>query len=222
MKKTKLIIMLLVLFLLTGCCDVNYNLSIDNKVMKEEIDISSTTTKETAKAFAKLYSVKQSAYYDMDSNNTLYYDKEQKIIDGSNHIIYTYEYENANLQKSKAINTCYNRAQIIKNDDYIIIKTNTNNACMYKDGEKKINNLTINIKTDLNVKENNADIKKGNTYIWKLDKNNYNKKYIYIKISRKTKTNYSFLKSNLLLIILVIILIAFIIIKKRYEEVNDE
>ena len=44
--------------------------------------------------------------------------------------------------------------------------------------------VTVNIKTKLKVKDNNADEINGGTYTWIIDENNYADKQIYMQINK--------------------------------------
>lgn len=190
MKKGKLIAILGCLLLLSGCT-VEYNLTIDKDNMTENIKGIYANTKENQQLINTKKKSSQSAYYDMDLEKTNYYtittgeDKKNNLLD----IRYQYVYDSDNLQKSNALNYCVYKKTVIKTDKHIIINTDGKINCMYKDVEKVIDKLVINIKTDLKVVEQNADKHKGNTYTWIVTDDNFSNKPIHIKISLEKEKN---------------------------------
>ena len=99
----------------------------------------------------------------------------------------------------------------------------------YIDGLDKI---TINIKTNYEVLDNNATSINDNTYTWVITKNNYTNSNIYIKMSKSrnsssnndTKdTNVSNFQLTYLIIVVVLLLLGLLIykqFKKNSEEKN--
>ena len=82
-----------------------------------------------------------------------------------------------------------------------------------------LDNLTINIKSDLLIKKHNADKVKGNTYSWNITKDNYENKSILLEI-KTSNSNKKLNKKNIIIITLLVLFItlAIIILKKLIKK----
>jgi len=169
--------------LLTGCT-VNYNLYVEKNSITESIDAYLPATDENLEYANYLKKNRQSAYFEMNNNKTYYYDTTQEEEDGRLKLHYEYQYlDPVKLQNSNAISRCYYNKSAVQVGDFLTFSTSDSVTCMYKDGEKEVDQININITTDLEVVEHNADHKNGNTYTWNVTEENYQKKPIYIKIN---------------------------------------
>lgn len=202
MKKTlKLIILILIIFITSGC-DVEYNLDIDSNIMNENITFLLDDNSSNKKLINDLSSRKQEAYYDIDTGSSKYYkittdnksDEKDKLL-----LKYNYDYKDTTLQKSNAIGECFYNKSVIKDEKYITLNTSNGLTCIFRDGNRQIDNLTINIKTQLSVEENNADKVVGDTYTWNINDKNYSNKSIYMKINYETKSKNSIKREKMIL-----------------------
>ena len=80
---------------------------------------------------------------------------------------------------------------------------------MYTDDVKQFDSLTINIKTDLEVVENNADKVDGNTYTWVINENNYQNHPIQMRIKKGTDKGFNFWIIIIVIIVLLLIIAIF-------------
>ncbi len=181
-KKIKLLVYLSFSIFLTGC-SVNYNLYVKEDSITESIDVYLKDDEENKTYFNTLKKIEQPAYFEMNNNTTYYYkmtEEEDKL-----KMNYKYKYQDPKkLQNSNAISRCYYNKSVVEAGDYITLSTSDQVTCIYKDGEKQVDQINISIITDLKVEEHNADSKKGNKYIWTITDKNYNHKPIYIKINK--------------------------------------
>lgn len=205
MKKLKLFLFCLMIFLMTGC-DVNYNLEIYNNYMTESVDFLLENKLENQKKIDEYMSVDHQAYFDMDLGKSYNYVQHKIKKNNKIGINLNYNYRGDDLQNSSLLNKCYYKKSVIKENNEIVIHTEGINSCFYMDDNKVIDNLKINIKTDLPVIKHNADKVSHNVYTWIVDENNYQNHPIDIKISTKVedkKTN------NFWIIILSFIIVLF-------------
>lgn len=217
MKKVFLII--LTLFVLTGC-SATYNLEIDDSRVLESCDFLLEKNDENERTVDDYYNTNYLAFFDMNLLKDYNYNKER--IDDGKHVgmNLSFAYGNRDYQNSSLLDRCYYKKSFIKTNDYIILNTEGGASCFYKDESKLLDDLTVNIKTDLKVLENNADSVKDNVYTWKLTDKNFSKKNIYIKIKRGSV--YSFIPLIIILIVFIIVLINYIrirFINKRKNEI---
>ena len=184
MKKFKIIILICCIFLLSGC-SVEYNLTINDTTMAESIDTIFEKTDENVELTDRLAKIRRTAFYNFDTREEEYYDFTKRDTDQNIILNYSYNYTDNNLYKSEAVSRCYYKRIVNVTDDYIVIQTDNQVACLYKDGEKQIDDITVNIRTNLIVEENNADNVENNVYTWNINEDNYTNKPIYIKIKKE-------------------------------------
>lgn len=219
MKKIKLISLLAIIFIVTGC-EANYNLTIEKDKMIETVDFFADNTKANSNIIKTYLDGDLMAYYDLDSKMPRNYEK--KGIDSKNKVglNLSYEYSDDNLQKSALLNMCYYNKNIIKTDDTLIITTDGKAMCFYKDGQKTLDKLTINIKSNFKVLENNADKIEDDVYTWYITDENYQNHPINLKVDLTSeKKDYTFIIISLCvlggLILAAISVLVFVYIKNR-------
>ena len=228
----KTICLLFVLLVLTGC-NAEYNLDIsDNKIVEStniyaeesDLDIIDEDGFAIDNPFSNVddfidynYSIDYRAF-NYNFNNESNYEKA-KINDSNGQGInlrYTYDFEN--FENSYFLNKYFSENSYTINDRFIIIDLNDFNGVYYLNSGNSLNNLAINIKTNLKVLENNADSVNGNVYTWNIDSENASEKKVYIKI--KKKFNYMSIIIGISVVFslgLIIALIVFYIRRKNIE-----
>lgn len=221
MRKIKILVLICGMFLLSGC-SVEYNLTINKNTMEEDINAIFDKATESELA-SRMEPIRRSAYYNYDTRENEYYIFNKREDDNNIILSYNYEYTGNNLYKSEAASRCYYKRIVNVTDENITINTDNQVACLFKDGEREIDDITVNIKTDLIVLENNADEVNNGVYTWYINDQNYTNKPIYIKIDKniKEKENISNLTIVLFIFgIIVIGIIVYIIIKFKYSKNN--
>lgn len=178
--KIKIVVVFVVLLLLTGCT-INYDLTINENSIDEKISGS----------------VNKSEYQlnDEDTSPNLFYTlingdvpalvvgddlykKDISELEDKLNYNYSYTYNN-NFDKSRIINSCFENHIISETDKYYHIELSGKFYCLYSD---KIN---INVTSNYEVIDNNADKINGNKYVWTID--NSNDVDILLTISKEEK-----------------------------------
>ena len=235
----RIIIFIFCLFLLTGC-DVVYNIDIDNNDINESTNIyfaendynyESYYPYGNAKRFSSAEELVEKTIssdykaFDSDYNNKELYKMERvndEIGEGVN-FKYTYKYNN--IKYSSLINYCGQDVKYINNNDSVSLNVDNLSLCVAADYGPRLNNLTVNIKTDLKVTDNNADKVKGNRYTWTFDSNDFYDKSIKIVMQKNKNLNSSVNSIGkiviIILMLLVISIIIYKIIRKRYLSENS-
>ena len=204
MRKFKIFCLICCMFLLSGC-SAEYNLTIKNSTMEE--DINAIFDKATESELAnRMEGIRRTAFYNYDTRENEYYDFTKRETDDNIILNYSYQYTGNDLYKSEAASRCYYKRIVNVTDDVITINTDNQVACLYKDGDREIDSITVNIKTALTVLENNADKVNGNTYTWYINDKNYTNKPIYIKIE-KERYQESFTSQVISIIVILIIVV---------------
>lgn len=192
MRKIKYIFLVLTICLVTGC-SVEYDLTIEKKAINEKVTFIYSNNEENKNSINELSKQSSAAFYNPSTKKTGYYDISTSEDSNNLYLKYKYKYTDNDFKYSNIINQCYYKKNIINGDNYIIIKTEGTFSCLYDDYEQVIDDVVIKIKTNLKVVENNADEVRFNQYIWKIDKDNYNDKPIYIKIDKNKKSILAFI-----------------------------
>lgn len=173
------IILLLIITLLTGCT-VNYNLEIgDNKII-ETINGTITQKEIENRDNSTGVNIYRSLLYDEQKvfeNKSDLYTKEVIDEEDTIHYNFTYTYLK-DYQNSRIIQNCFSNPIIIETDEAYDIQLAGKFSCLK--GEK----VTVNLKTDYAIIENNANEVKDNTYTWIIDKEDVD---ISVTISKKIK-----------------------------------
>ena len=195
----KKIILTILLLIICGC-SANYNLVIDGNYISEDVLITIPKSVISKEDLEKQAPAKKSVYRDYIS----YYDRKTSDDASNYYLSYSFNHAINKYIDSSILRACYSSRNVSVTDNTIEIETSGNFNCIYRDDGVKIDEVLVNIKTELKVVSNNADKVDGNTYTWVFNKQNYKKKGISIKLDKSKKTVKK--KSNLLLSIVIIVL----------------
>lgn len=247
MKKKRLLI-LLSIFLLTGC-QAEYNIVIEENIVKEELLVYETNMSKwntiqgnnilTYQQYQQEYKSSPVGIYYNDQNvdvetgfnpNRRYYTINLLNESNKKGLSFNNDFGINRYADSYIIRNCFNRINISNQNNIMTISTNKELSCMnYIDGLDKI---TINIKTNYEVLETNATNNDNNTYTWIITKNNYTNSNIYIKINKDANSNSKKSFKNIIMsnfqLIYIMVIIAFILLgifiytmfKKNSEKQN--
>lgn len=219
----KKILLVIIVFLITGCSG-KYELEIKNEKVIEK-----TTALYNSKEVLKdpyEHTLDISLKYD-DNGDFLTHETKKNVKDGDKvGVELTNNYHSIDDFKnySQIINRCYNANNITNINNTITIKTSNEFTCLEKIEE--LDEVTIVIKSNHKLKSTNADKKKGATYYWYINKDNYKEKPISLVLHSNKKVWYYDVLKKLILIILVIggtVLVAFTgykLYRKREDNVN--
>lgn len=221
MRHLKIFVLILFVICLTGC-DVTYNLTITNDYMEESVDFWYNKTSENEQLVDQYLSVEHQAYYDMNLDANYNYSQKKITNDNQVGLNLRYNYGSDKLQNSTLLDKCYYKKSVIRTDDEIVLYTDGKANCFNFDDNNSIDKLTINIKTDLKVLENNADKVNNSTYTWIIDADNYQNHPISIRISRKEMDGFNYWLILIIgLIIFGVVLIVFGIIYLKNRKNNN-
>lgn len=210
----KIIFLLLICLLLTGCT-VNYNLDINDNNFKETLtgnvlNIELNNNNDTdINMFSYLINGDQPAFY---KNDNIYFNKITKNTTNGIDFDYSYTFNEHNFNNSRIINECFdNHVYEYKDNTYYLVVSGKF-KCNYSE------TTNINITTNYNVTSNNAKTIKNNTYTWTIDENNKDNIYFFITIDKTNKSNFDFqwntFKTIGLIIIILLSSICIYFIKK--------
>lgn len=199
----KIIFLLLICLLLTGCT-VNYNLDINDNNFKETLTGNVLNTElnnndnTDINMFSYLITGDQPAFY---KNDNIFFNKATNNTTNGIDFDYNYTFNEYNFNNSRIINECFdNHIYEYKDNTYYLVVSGKFN-CNYSE------KTNINITTDYNVTANNAQTIKNNTYTWTIDENNKDNIYFFITIDKTNKSNFDFQWSTFKTIGLIIIIL---------------
>lgn len=209
MKKIRIVFLILIILLITGCAGT-YNLKIDEDLsVKEELSVTVADKEENHLMLERLLSNEVDNKDDYSISN-----------EGDNiKVDYKHEYSSieeylleSDLYKQLFDNVSYNTddKEFSLSTSNILNLTNSNLNNAYD-----IKSLQINVITPLKVIEENADLTSENTYSWTLNQKT-REKYMYITINKSAKLSRG---TTIVLVVLVVaIALTAIIIVKRLSE----
>lgn len=211
--KKKLLILIAIIFLVTGCT-TEYNFVIDDTSIKEEIvssipneDIPSETEKEIELDDEITPFIKKDQFPFEDEHskyNKKVYKKEDKTL-----VKLTYDYTYDEFTRSKTY-SCFKKHKISNNNGALDIEFSGKFSCLKGD------NVTINIFTDKIVNETNADKVDGNKYTWIINEDNVDNTSIILKTNENIEVN------SLLIFIIIFIFASLILTLIMYFNSNKK
>ena len=229
--KVKYLLLVFIIFMMCGCT-AEVNLDISDDKIKESVNITfyqnALYPKEYIKTSFRNYipiyasDVIVDTEPDQPHSDIKYYEKmETDLGDG---YLFNYKY-NFNIDE-------YREARTIKDGfkSYNVSYDNTSNTLtlstnsgriLYFDDYPLLEEVTVNIKTDYLVEEDNADKVDGNTYTWVFDRDS-NKNISMVIDTTETikeidsrKSNNTMIIVSIVFVIVVILLLLFVKYKKN-------
>ena len=206
----KYFIIIMILIILTGC-SIDYNLYVTDNYIDENINISADDNSKNINDANKKYNPLH--YSDDIEYNQTVKRKNGKII-----VNLQYRYKFEEFKNANSFNQGFYNRNVSLEDN--IININLSDFS----GFAPTVDFDIRIKTKNEVIESNADIVKGNTYIWHVDGKHKDKLKIDIKIKRGTAKNESIFEQYSVVLYIIGAIILFVVIfsiclfvKKRKE-----
>lgn len=166
MKKIKYILLILIVFILTGCSG-NYNLTFNKDLsINEELNILIDNSND---AYERTLDLLKKAEIDPDKYEIMIDKDKVKIVYKETYSSFENYYLNSKLYRSLFENIEYE-----KDNTGMSINTKSRFKLNDKNNQSIINaydidNFKINLSIPFNVTENNADSIKDNTYTWDLN-----------------------------------------------------
>ena len=215
----KIIISLFCLLLITGC-KVTYTIDFENDNVYEHFDVFVDNTDEYSINY-----LKKNDFYVSFNPEMIKYDK--KINEKKDKTIYNYSYSYniKDYKTSMALSSCFKGYSIIDEDNYYLISTSEGVKCMTSDYSTMIDEIDVVINTNHKLIDSNADEVKNNSYIWHINKDNYEKKSIMLKVYKnKYVLNYKNKLLKTIIIFLAIVIptgLGLTYIYKRRQNANN-
>lgn len=176
--KKKILTLILLIFMVSGC-SVEVNLDISDNKIKESNDITvlenAIYTKEILRTSFRDYIPIYSSDLIVDTvpdqpfSDVLYYNKNTIDLGNGYRFNYSYDFDIDKYGDARTIKDGFRDYSYSYRNDIISLSTD-NEGLIYFNDYPLLEEVTVNIKTDYLVEENNADSVNGNTYTWVFNK----------------------------------------------------
>lgn len=214
MKKLNKLLVLFLIFILTGCSG-NYDVNINKDLSVEEslylsLDNDENVYNKTIKIFDD-NKIDRDKYNVKQSSNEIIIEYKEKYNSVDEYIL-----------KSKIYHQLIDDISYNKNQKYVdiyidqYVKIQNQNESSLLGNVSDINFLQINIKTPFKVLVSNADNISEDTYTWTIDKNTVRKKILFQFSKRLNRISYPQIAMLTILIMCMVILIVRLI--KKYQK----
>lgn len=193
--KKRICLLFSLLFLLCGCT-AEVNLEIEGNSINESVDIivfqNNNLTKDQIKAGFRNYVPIYSSDVIVDTNpdeavsGVDYYTKKEDDLGTGFKINYSYNFALNKYKDARTVKEGFRSSniQVNRNNETVLLSTD-NNGLLYFEQYPDLEKVTINIKSDYPVKENNADVVNNNIYTWNFSRGD--KKNIYMLLDTKVE-----------------------------------
>ena len=176
--KKKILTLILLIFMVSGC-SVEVNLDISDNKIKESNDITvlenAIYTKEILRTSFRDYIPVYASDLIVDTvpdqpfSDVLYYNKNTTDLGNGYRFNYSYDFDIDKYGDARTIKDGFRDYSYSYRNDIISLSTD-NEGLIYFNDYPLLEEVTVNIKTDYLVEENNADSVNGNTYTWVFNK----------------------------------------------------
>lgn len=194
----RLIILCMFVFFLCGCT-AEVNVKVDKYSIDETISItdyaSETQSKEMIfSSYRKYMPVDNSVIIvdtepDEKKSRVDYYDRTHTDLGNGYNFRYNYNYDFDDYSKARSLNTAFKSSFVSYNskDKIITISTDSTGTRIF-DQYKQLDYLTVNLSSDYEVINSNADVKNGKVHTWNLSRSNNKAIYIEYKVPSLVNT----------------------------------
>ena len=218
--KVKYLLLVVLIFMMCGCtAEVNLDISPDK--INESVNITfyqnvlypKDIIKTSFRNYIPIYAsdVIVDTEPDQPHSDIKYYEKTETDLGNGYLFNYRYNFDIGKYKEARTVKDGFRSYNIDVDEDNQTISLSTDSdGILYFDDYPLLEKVTINIKTDYLVEENNADSITGNTYTWGFDRDS--KKSINMVINTAQNLNLSvFERSSNIIILITIGLVVFLI-----------
>lgn len=188
----KKILYLLLLCLIISGCSATYDIDITNQKVKENLKLIETDNTKFDKENSSGWTYRQIIESTLSPNEFAHetYTTKKIETEDSLGLEYNNNLEYLDLRNLSVLEQCYSKYNILDNDNSISLDTGTKFDCY--DYYENLDEITIRLKTNHKVLNNNATKVENGTYIWEFTKNSNHQ--ILLKISKTAdNTKYRYL-----------------------------
>ena len=229
--KVKYLLLVFIIFMMCGCT-AEVNLDISDDKIKESINITfyqnALYPKEIIKTSFRNYipiyasDVIVDTEPDLPHSDIKYYEKKETDLGNGYLFNYKYNFDIDEYKEARTIKDGFKSYNVSFDNTSNTLTLSTNSGrILYFDDYPMLEQVTVNIKTDYLVEDNNADKVDGNTYTWVFDRDS-NKNINMVIDTTETlkeidsrKSNNTMIIVSIVFVIVVILLLLFVKNKKN-------
>lgn len=228
-KKTKLFLLLIFAFLVSGCT-AEYNLEIYDGEYKEKVGLFSTGNAMDQETFQARGTWPVPAFIEDASFNNdsplkaagiRYYEIDLDQKKKNTQLEYTFK--DKDFPQSHAANYCYNQLMTKKDEEKRTISYTTSIGFSCFTYHENLEKIVVNLKTNHKVFDHNADEVKDGKYTWIITKENAGEKYLHFEIAEVATHSLLEIGKKVLIVVGPIAILAGIVIiyyRNRKKRVN--
>ena len=219
MRKSIYIIGIFIVLIFTGCTS-KYELKIENGTFTENITTyiysqdRENDLHDGIESGARIDAMIDHDVFSLFGHYNMVYKKKVKKNSDYEKVVLTQKYSAKEFKNSRAMMECFHKFDFKTTKKYYHIKLYDDFFCLYNNDK-----LDIIITSKNKVIKANADERKGNKYIWHVNKDNFHDLNIEIKTEKVKKTNYILIILSSLLVVGCIISLV-VIIKNKHKSSN--
>ncbi len=230
--KIKYLLLVVLIFMMCGCT-AEVNLDISEDKINESVDItfyqniiySKDIIKSSFRNYIPIYGsdVIVDTEPDLPHSDIKYYEKTETDL-GSGYLFnYKYNFDIGEYREARTVKDGFRSYDIsVDEDDQTISLSTDDDGILYFDDYPELEEVTINIKTDYLVEENNADSVDGNTYTWVFDKDSKKNINMVIDTTETLEERDSRRSTNTMIIfsIVLVIVVILLLLLVKYKKNN--
>lgn len=180
----KFLLIIVIAFLCSGC-SVDYNIDIDKQLdFIENINLKSTSDDDIQqiKEFNSFVPINvesdDPSVFEKKFDDIEYYNiKKSKEND---RLSFDYVSNMDKFNSDMFVRSCYQYLTLMKKNDDKDLLLSTSRKFLCFDNYDNLDDVTITITSKYMLKETNADVQEKHKYVWYINKDNYDDKYIYL------------------------------------------
>lgn len=194
----RIIILCMFVFFLCGCT-AEVNVKVDKYSIDETISITDYANETQSKemvfsSYRKYMPVDNNVIIvdtepDEKKSRVHYYDRTHTDLGNGYNFRYNYNYDFDEYSSSRSLNTAFKSSFVSynKKDKIITISTDSSGTTLF-DQYKQLDSLKVNLTSDYEVINSNADVKNGKVHTWNLSRTNNKAIYIEYKVPSNIST----------------------------------
>ena len=227
--KVKYLLLVVLIFMMCGCT-AEVNLDISSDKISESVDITFYQNALYPKEFIKTSFRNYIPIYasdvivdtepDLPHSDIKYYEKMETDLGNGYLFNYKYNFNIDEYSEARTVKDGFKSYNVSYDDTNNTLTLSTNSGrILYFDDYPMLEEVTVNIKTDYLVEENNADKVVDNTYTWVFDRDSDKNINMVIDTTATLKEIDSRKSTNIMIIVsivlIIIVLLLLLLVKNR-------
>ncbi len=184
MEKRSLMFVLLLILFCSGCT-VQYNLDIDHyDRINEQVILKSSTSADTVaiRDYVSYLPINKdaddSSIFNQKLDGVVYYDQKKSALNDA--ITFQHLHSFNTFQNDYITSGSYKYVTVSQRKNNLILSTSKVNQAFER--YDNLDEIVVKIHSRYKLVDTNADNSNNYTYIWRIDRNNYHDKFLYLSL----------------------------------------